>query len=266
VHRITINGDVFDCPFADLLPPLAQDELHGLREDIRRRGILQPVIYTKRAGIFVLIDGHNRAVLAAELGLNVPGRQEEYPSEEAMRQHALDLNLHRRHLTREQRQDLVTAALKSNPERSDRSIAAQVGVSDKTVGAKRSELESTAEIPQFKATTGMDGKQRKKPKARPTRAESKSEPVCEAPTQLVKKDPPITLEPAPTPTPPTASAGVSGVDVNHMLERLGRASRGLEAATDVDTLREILEELAEAVAGWLGDVRALDAEWEMVGA
>ena len=46
------------------------------------------------------------------------------------------------------------------PEKSDRQIAAGLGVSHHTVGAQRKEMESTAEIPQLKMSIGADGKER----------------------------------------------------------------------------------------------------------
>lgn len=45
------------------------------------------------------------------------------------------------------------------PEKSDRQIARELGVSDKTVGVQRSELERAAEIPHVEFVTGADGKQ-----------------------------------------------------------------------------------------------------------
>lgn len=77
--------------------------------------------------------------------------------------HARKLNIARRHLTQEQKRGLIREQLKETPEKSDRQIAKDLGVSDKTVGSQRKELETTAEIPQLKKTQGSDGKERRKP-------------------------------------------------------------------------------------------------------
>ena len=55
----------------------------------------------------------------------------------------------------------------------DREIARRVGCSDKTVGAARRDLESTAEIPQLNERMGADGKARAMPTA-PVRQELES--------------------------------------------------------------------------------------------
>ena len=80
----------------------------------------------------------------------------------------LSLNVHRRHLTAEQRRELIAKVLKAKPEASNRLIAKQVKADDKTVASVRSVLESTAEIPQLKKTKGKDGK------ARPVKGKKKS--------------------------------------------------------------------------------------------
>lgn len=54
----------------------------------------------------------------------------------------------------------LKAELQRDPSRSDRVIAKAVGVNDKTASKARRELQSTAEIPRFTATTGADGKVR----------------------------------------------------------------------------------------------------------
>jgi hypothetical protein len=71
-----------------------------------------------------------------------------------------DLNLHRRHLSREQMRLFIERRLQRTPEQSNNKIAAELGVADKTVGAVRRQLESTSEIPKLDRTIGPDGKAR----------------------------------------------------------------------------------------------------------
>jgi hypothetical protein len=70
------------------------------------------------------------------------------------------LNLHRRHLTQEQKRAVIAAALKKEPEKSNRQHVEALGVSDNTVRSVRGELEGTAQIAQLDRTTGKDGKSR----------------------------------------------------------------------------------------------------------
>jgi hypothetical protein len=72
----------------------------------------------------------------------------------------ISANIFRRHLTAEQKSDLVAKLLKLMPEKSNRVIAEQAKVDDKTVGKIRGKLESTAEIPQLKTRVGKDNKSR----------------------------------------------------------------------------------------------------------
>jgi hypothetical protein len=74
--------------------------------------------------------------------------------------HARRVNLTRRHLSQEQRRQLVADELRGDPSRSDRQIAAGFCVDHKTVGAARDRLGGTGEIPQLEKTTGTDGKAR----------------------------------------------------------------------------------------------------------
>jgi hypothetical protein len=72
-------------------------------------------------------------------------------------------NVHRLHLTAEQKRELITKLLKATPEKSNRQIAETARTSDKTVAKVRAEKEATAEIPQLTKTVGKDGKARKLP-------------------------------------------------------------------------------------------------------
>ena len=77
--------------------------------------------------------------------------------------YVISANIHRRHLTAEQKRDLIAKVLKATPDRSNRQIAETVKASHVTVGAVRATLESTGQIDQLKKTIGKDGKARKPP-------------------------------------------------------------------------------------------------------
>jgi hypothetical protein len=78
-------------------------------------------------------------------------------------------NIHRRHLTAEQKRDLIAKLIKATPEKSDRQIGETVKVDHKTVGAVRTTLEGRGEIPHVerKDTKGRSVKPRKPAKRKP---------------------------------------------------------------------------------------------------
>ena len=67
----------------------------------------------------------------------------------------VSLNLHRRHLTAEQKRELIAKLLKAKPEQSNRTIAKQVKADHKTVAASRLKLESTGELPSWRKRSAL---------------------------------------------------------------------------------------------------------------
>ena len=155
---VTVGGITYQLPFEDLLPALADDDLKALRDDIRDRGIVVPIVIDEHHNV---IDGANRLRIAAELGIrNLPVDIRPGLSHPEKEELAEDLNLHRRHLTREQLRDAIARRLKRTPEQSDRQIAAAIGVNHETVGDVRKQLTATGEIRQLPKTIGRDGRAR----------------------------------------------------------------------------------------------------------
>jgi len=136
-----------------LMPPLSQEEYEALKADIAERGVQVPVEYDEQGNI---LDGHHRVRACKELGIGEwPSVIRRGMSEEGKVEHALALNLSRRHLSREQRQELVVNLRGQGW--SLRRIAAKLGVSDFTV---RKDIEDSGAIKHAPATvTGVDGKQ-----------------------------------------------------------------------------------------------------------
>lgn len=141
-----------------VMPDLCDDEYRELKEDIARRGVMVPVEFDEYGNV---LDGHHRLKVCEELGIK------DYPkviragmTEEEKRTHARKLNMARRQLSQEQRRELIRQQLRETPEKSDRQIAAGLGVTNKTVAAQRKGLERTEEIPQLTTNIGADGKER----------------------------------------------------------------------------------------------------------
>lgn len=118
-----------------VMPALGDEEYRELKEDIARRGVMVPVEFDEHGHV---LDGHHRLQICAELGIK------DYPkviragmTEEEKRTHARKLNMARRQLSQEQRRELIRQQLKETPEKSDRQIAAGLGVNHETVGVQR---------------------------------------------------------------------------------------------------------------------------------
>lgn len=102
---VTVGGITYQLPFEDLLPALADDDLNALRDDIRDRGVVVPIVIDEHHNV---IDGTNRLRIAAELGIrNLPVDIRPGLSQPEKEELAEDLNLHRRRLTREQLRELI---------------------------------------------------------------------------------------------------------------------------------------------------------------
>jgi len=157
---IAVNGITYACPFVDLLPPLHPEEREALKASIEQRGtIAVPIVVDEDNNV---IDGHNRLQIAAELQLaDVPTKVVTGLSPDERRALALTLNVDRRHLSREQRRELIAQVLMADPTRSNNRIAAETKADHKTVGDVREHLVSTGEIPQLDTTIGKDGKKRR---------------------------------------------------------------------------------------------------------
>jgi hypothetical protein len=188
-------------PAADLFPLMSEDELRELGEDIKANGLLSPIIIDGDDDS--LVDGRNRLDAIELLGMEfeffhairgprkgkiigIDSYDFETPGSGAVRtmydfetnpyDFVISANLHRRHLTADQKRELIAKVLKAKPEASNRQIDKQVKADDKTVASVRRDLESVAEIPHLEKTVGADGKQyksrKKAPEPAPMEAES----------------------------------------------------------------------------------------------
>jgi hypothetical protein len=195
-------------PLADLFPLMEGAEFDALVADIKKNGLHYPIFLYEGK----ILDGRNRYRACLELGWEPATRNcDNHVGDPAG--FVISRNIRRRHLTAAQKRDLIAKLLKAAPEKSNRQIAETAKADDKTVAAIRRGLESTAEIPQLEKTVGGDGKARKRPAKKPTRA----------PTARVSK---------PAPHQPAHISREDG-------ERVGRFAYQL-IQTDIDLARELV--------------------------
>jgi hypothetical protein len=200
-------------PAAELFPRMSEDELLTLGEDIKKRGLASAVILwspgylgdgMEARPLFVL-DGCNRLDAMERAGLpvvNAKGKLNEfhgacfvtryekrkvYSMEIGGRggasdhvepwtdpyQFVISANINRRHLTAEQKRELIAKLLKADPNKSDRQIGAMTKADNKTVAKVRREQERREEIPHVEARTDTKGREQpaKKPARKPAPVE-----------------------------------------------------------------------------------------------
>jgi hypothetical protein len=202
-------------PAANLFPLMSPDELRALGEDIKKNGLKIPVTVWKEQKDFEpqLLDGRNRLDAMEAVGLPICVENAGTELDPAIKLWndawpievtevrgdkpggdpfalVVSANIHRRHLTHDQKTELVAKLLKAKPEKSNRQIAKAAKVDDKTVASIRDELEAGAEIPHLKETTGADGKSypaKKKPARRKRKPAASARPASPPPTAAITK-------------------------------------------------------------------------------
>ena len=131
-------------PFATRFPMMEEGgeqgkaAFEGLKTSIAREGIYQPIVLYEG----MILDGRNRYKAAIEVGYKFKDTDfTEFKGTPAQAKSFVSTtNIHRRHLTMEQKKELVKTELKENPGLSNREIAELCGVTHPTVGKVRAEL------------------------------------------------------------------------------------------------------------------------------
>lgn len=144
-------------PLANIIPLMLTDEAVDLERDIEANGQRQPItIYNG-----MILDGRHRYAVCLKLGIE-PKTETFTGTEDEAKALVLSLNIHRRHLTFDQKQAIIDAELKRDPTQSDRTIAAKAKASPTTVGKSRAKGEAAGQLSTVDSSTGADGKTRKR--------------------------------------------------------------------------------------------------------
>lgn len=218
--------------FYQTMPPLPGEDFAAMRESIRSTGVTTPVIVDEDGNI---IDGHHRAMICRELGIEYPQHVVSGLTEQQKLAKSVSLNIHRRQLTQEQKRQIIAQQVMVAPEKSNREHAKATGVSHHTVASVRDNLEATGQIAQLEKTVGADGKER--PASKPVKSTHRETIVTE---EIIEADPDTgeVIEPEPLTAPPTEPREPKPVIVD-----AGEAN--LENARDMSvSLGHALERLA----------------------
>jgi len=183
---------------------LPRAELEALAADIGKHTLRQPVVFLKSAdGQMQLLDGKNRLDAIELLGQHVikpdGALTISYETIEATKDfdpkaYVESANDKRRHNTpaaRRKALERAERAVLEHPERSDRAIAKEAGVSAPTVAkARRAPTVKTLQLAEPEKRVGADGKARRQP-ARKPKAElsTKPEPGPASPASAATVEP-----------------------------------------------------------------------------
>jgi ParB-like chromosome segregation protein Spo0J len=157
-------------PLADIFPPMEGEEFDALVADIRTNGLREEIVLYNG----MILDGRNRyrACLKAGWSLeaiaNMAFHMDTLIDDPAA--YVISTNIRRRHLTAEQKRDLLVELVKASPEKSDRQLAKEAGTTHPTIAKARKQAEATGKALPVEKRTGADGKARKQPR-RGTRLE-----------------------------------------------------------------------------------------------
>jgi hypothetical protein len=173
-------------PACALFPQMSEAELRELGEDIKKHGLKQPIVLwsespeTKHKAS--LLDGRNRldaaeragvliidddGTLSVELPHAIVEIEVCYSFDPDPYAAAARYNYLRRHLTQEQREEFRIRYIAACPGKSDRQIAKELGVTDKTVAAARIKGTTCGAIPNVETRTDTQG--RRQPSSKPPR-------------------------------------------------------------------------------------------------
>jgi hypothetical protein len=149
-------------PAAELFP-ISDDDVRALADDIKQHGQREPCCFIRDdKGLPFLADGRSRLDGRELAGLKIDLADravfEQLSSAIDVTAFVISKNIRRRHLTAEQRRDLIGKLLKAKPEVSNNVIAKQVKADDKTVASVRRELERRSEIPNVETRTDTRGR------------------------------------------------------------------------------------------------------------
>jgi N6-adenosine-specific RNA methylase IME4 len=203
-------------PAAELFPMMSEPELKELGEDIKKNRLKTSIAifdsgFDTKGHRYWLLDGRNRLAameavgLAPRLALKTLYRGawplwtltlEGVGWDDVVSQpkcvaddpyaFVISANIHRRHLTSEQKRDLVAKLIKQQPNKSDRQIAEQAKSNRTTVGQIRKGLENAGDVSIVDTRTDSRGRQQPASKPRQELPDEPAEPVARGEREILE--------------------------------------------------------------------------------
>jgi hypothetical protein len=133
-------------PLADMFPLMEGEDLDALVADIKANGLLENMILYEG----MILDGRNRYLACKAAGVEVH-YWHFYDLNDRLdpATYVISANLHRRHLTAEQKREVIAKLIEAQPEKSDRQIAKEARADHKTVGTVRRRRKQLGRFPQL---------------------------------------------------------------------------------------------------------------------
>jgi ParB-like chromosome segregation protein Spo0J len=212
-------------PLADIFPPMEGAEFEALVADIKKNGLREDIVIFDGK----ILDGRNRYRAALAAGLSVATiindhTRQDYALEQGGEPvaYVISTNIHRRHLTPEDKIKYLAQLVAAQPEKSDRLLAKEAGVSHPTMAKARREAEATGKALPVAKRVGSDGRARKQPARKAKRGPA---PKIEHETIAVPREWDGTMEEC---APPPRPSG--GKDVVRRQGLLNRAEEAVHLA------------------------------------
>jgi ParB-like chromosome segregation protein Spo0J len=134
-------------PLANMFPMIEGNAFEELKRDIAAQGILEPI----RLYQGMILDGRNRYAAGKACGHEFS--VDDFVQWEGTLTEAeawvISTNLHRRHLSAKQKQEMVRDRIRKTPEMSNRQIAKLLGVSHTMVADERERTLNPPEVKRF---------------------------------------------------------------------------------------------------------------------
>ena len=138
--------------FSKMFPPITEEDFGRLVADIKANGLHQHIVRYQGK----ILDGNNRYRACSLAGIEPTFKDFTGIDADAQR-YVISANIHRRHLSPDQRREIIVTLLRADPTQSNRQVADTAKVDHKTVGVVRAGLEAGGEIPHQEKTVGKDG-------------------------------------------------------------------------------------------------------------
>ena len=144
-------------PLSAIFPPISEEDFGQLVADIKFHGLHQRIVLYQGK----ILDGNNRYRACSLAGIKPTFA--DYPGDDAAaRNYVISANIHRRHLSPDQRREIIAALLKADPTQSNRQVAEQAKASHVTVFYPTGQSVQLLPTPGAqRQPTGADGKTRR---------------------------------------------------------------------------------------------------------
>jgi hypothetical protein len=124
--------------------------LDGLAADIAEQGILNkmPIAFEPGTKVVWCFDGQNRRAAAEKIGYRLGSKDYQWvPWPKDVAKYVRSLNVHRRHLDKDDRERQIKEEIRNNPETSTTVLAKRFGFDPKTVRKYKDDVDK--ELPTF---------------------------------------------------------------------------------------------------------------------